>query len=115
MSWCMQKGKGVAAEVYLFVFREIMSHRGFPFLQMDTKQVTALLVQVFYQERILTHRLYFQAKRLIDGMIAPVVVKVSVGSQQMNGFQSIVFDIVTDSIAFFWIIRSTVDDATCYT
>lgn len=102
----------VRTEGHLFVLREVMAYRGFLLIELESEEIIRLFGKVLYQESILTPGLYFQPELLIDGMVPPYMIKVSMGCQQMHGLQPLIFDITADGTALLWVLRPTVDDDT---
>ena len=100
----------MAAELDDFVFLEEMIDRRELRIQLHLIEGLCLMSQPLHQLLIALSHFRLQAKLLIDGVVAEVVVKMAMGNEQMNRLQFVLTDILGDGIALFRIERSTVDD-----
>ena len=68
------------------------------------------MLQVFHQMFVCLCHLGFESESLIDGVVAKVVVKMTMCHQQVYGVETILGNIIGNGFSFFWIEGSAVND-----
>ena len=102
--------QSVRAETHRLALAEVVPHGRFLLAEVETEHLAGLFSQMFYQESVLRPCLHLQPELVVQGYVAPVVVQVSVGRQQVYGLQPFVLDIVADGAPFLLIGGAAVDD-----
>ena len=110
VAWGLEDTELVVAEADDLAGEEITAYSREHTLELDADDGLELARQVGDEEIVLGGNLYLQAVGVVDGVDAVVVVKVTVGGQQVDGLQAVVADIVEDGGALLFIIGAAVDD-----
>lgn len=102
--------QGMTAEGDDVTIGEVSAYRRHLHRQGDTEDVGGLLLHGFHQELVAGMCLRFQTELSVDESVAHTMVEVAVGTEQVEGVQAIVTDILVDGSAFFLMHHAAVDD-----
>ena len=71
-----------------------------------------LMSQTLHQLLIALCHFRLQSELLVDGIVAEIVVEMTMGNEEMNRLQIVLSDILGNRLAFFWIEGAAIyDDA----
>ena len=112
MAGGLEDGELVFAKADHFVILEIAADGREGALEFDADDRLELSGQVGDEESVFGGNLYLQAVGVVDGVDAVVMVEVTVGGEQVDGFQAVAADIVADGGALLFVIGAAVDDDT---
>ena len=112
MSGRLQNLQLVMTEAYHFVGLEISAHGRILSFQRNADHSQELSGNVVDQETVFLCNLRFQSVGMIDGVYAEVMVEVSVCTEQVYGFQSLVVYVLGDGRTLFFVVGTAVYDYT---
>ena len=106
----VENAQGMAAEGDGVFVGKVSAYGRHLHRQGDTEDIGGLLLHGFHQELVADMRLGFQTELTVDKSVAHTMVEVAVGTEQVDGVQTVVADILGDGDAFFLIHHAAVDD-----
>ena len=102
----------MAAELDDSIFLEEMTDRRELRIQLHLIEGLSLMGQPLHQLLIALCHFRLQSELLVDGIVAEIMVEMTMGNEEMNRLQIVLSDILGDRLALFWIEGAAIyDDA----
>ena len=93
----------MAAELDDFIFLEEMTDRREVGVELHLVECLCLMSQTLHQLLIALCHFRLQSELLVDGIVAEIVVEMTMRNEEMNSLQIVLSDIFRNRLAFFWI------------
>ena len=95
----------------LFIFEESANRRKLV-IELHLIEGFCLLGESLHQVFISCRYFRFQSELLVDGIVAEIMVEMTMGNEEMNRLQIVLSDILGNRLALFWIEGAAIyDDA----
>ena len=108
----LDDGEFVIAELDYLIFLKEMTDRREVGVELHLVECLCLMSQTLHQLLIALCHFRLQSELLVDGVVAEIMVEMTMGNEEMNRLQIVLSDILGDCLALFWIEGTAIyDDA----
>ena len=108
----LDDGEFVVAELDYLIFLKEMTDRREVGVELHLVECLCLMSQTLHQLLIALCHFRLQSELLVDGIVAEIMVEMTMGNEEMNRLQIVLSDILGNRLALFWIEGTAIyDDA----